>query len=74
MTGGRQASRIMGWMIVILAYGAAIYDGLNYFFPKLSVNFELVGIIAFLLLLIGLAMVNWRIKIENSKTTESVKP
>lgn len=62
---GRQASRIMGWVIVFLAYGVAIYDGLNYFFPKFSVDFELVGMISFLLLLIGLAMVNWRIEVEN---------
>ena len=65
---GRQASRIMGWVIVFLAYGVAFYDGLAYFFPKLTVDFELVGIISFLSLLVGLAMVSWRIKGENPKT------
>ena len=65
---GRQASRIMGWVIVFLAYGVAFYDGLAYFFPKLTVDFELVGIISFLSLLVGLAMVSWSMKGENPKT------
>ena len=65
---GRKASRIMGWVIVFLAYGVAFYEGLTYFFPKFTVDFELVGIITFLLLLVGLAMVSWRIKAGNPKT------
>ncbi|KJR47305.1 hypothetical protein UF75_2297 [Desulfosporosinus sp. I2] len=41
---------------------------MTYFSPNFTVDYELVGIITFLLLLVGLAMVSWRNKIENLKT------
>jgi high-affinity nickel-transport protein len=37
----------MGWVIVVLAYGVSIYEAINYFFPKINVDFEIVGVVIF---------------------------
>lgn len=44
---GQSASKIMGWVIVVLAYGVSIYEAINYFFPQIDVDFEIVGVIIF---------------------------
>jgi nickel/cobalt transporter (NiCoT) family protein len=49
---GQTASRLMGWLIVVLSYGVSIYELVNVFFPKWSVNFETVGLAAFFVLLL----------------------
>jgi high-affinity nickel-transport protein len=48
---GVTASRIMGWLIVVLAYGVSLYDLVTYFLPTMSVDFERVGAFAFFVLL-----------------------
>jgi high-affinity nickel-transport protein len=44
---GQSASKIMGWVIVVLAYGVSIYEAINYFFPQMDVDFEIVGVVIF---------------------------
>lgn len=44
---GQKASKVMGWIIVALAYGVALYEALTYFKPSAEVNFEIVGIVLF---------------------------
>jgi nickel/cobalt transporter (NiCoT) family protein len=48
---GQSASRLMGWVIVILAYGVSSYEAITIFTPSVQVNFETVGIVAFLFLI-----------------------
>ena len=39
---GQSASKIMGWVIVVLAYVVSIYEAIDYFFPQIDVDFEIV--------------------------------
>lgn len=48
---GQSASKIMGWVIVVLAYGVSIYEAIDYFFPQIDVDFEIVGVIIFVFVL-----------------------
>jgi high-affinity nickel-transport protein len=48
---GKLASRIMGWFIVAIAYGVSLYQAFTYFVPKAEVDFEIVGVLIFCLLL-----------------------
>ena len=45
---GQSASRLMGWVIVILAYGVSFYLAFTFFNPWAEVNFEMVGVILFI--------------------------
>ncbi len=47
---GQSASRVVGWIIVFLAYGVSIYEAINFLNPSVEINFEIVGICAFVLL------------------------
>ncbi|MFC7393542.1 sodium:proton antiporter [Scopulibacillus cellulosilyticus] len=47
---GQTASKIMGWVIVVLAYGVSLYEAVTYFKPSLEINFELVGVILFVII------------------------
>jgi high-affinity nickel-transport protein len=48
---GRLASRVMGWFIVAIAYGVSLYQAITYFVPEAEVNFEIVGVVIFCMLL-----------------------
>ncbi|SFJ47819.1 HoxN/HupN/NixA family nickel/cobalt transporter [Thermoflavimicrobium dichotomicum] len=48
---GQFASRVMGWIIVVLAYGLAFYKALTFFYPSAELDFEVIGIIIFVLFL-----------------------
>lgn len=50
---GQSASKIMGWVIVVLAYGVSFYEAIDYFFPKIDVDFEMVGIATFACVLLS---------------------
>jgi high-affinity nickel-transport protein len=49
----RTASRMIGWLIVTLAYGVAFYEIFTFFYPVVDLDFEIVGIIFFLVLLLS---------------------
>ncbi|WP_025690194.1 HoxN/HupN/NixA family nickel/cobalt transporter [Paenibacillus zanthoxyli] len=59
---GQSASRIIGWVIVALAYGVSFYQAFIYFNPWAELNFEIVGIMIFLFLLFCFVFVNIRAK------------
>ncbi|WP_416826319.1 sodium:proton antiporter [Ectobacillus polymachus] len=65
---GQSASRVIGWIIVILAYGVSFYEAFTYFYPVVNLDFEIVGITSFLLLVLCFTIVSLRAK---SKSTIS---
>jgi high-affinity nickel-transport protein len=50
---GQSASKIMGWVIVVLAYGVSFYEALDYFFPQIDVDFEIVGVVIFAFVIVS---------------------
>ncbi|MFC7393999.1 sodium:proton antiporter [Scopulibacillus cellulosilyticus] len=44
---GQVASKVMGWIIVALAYGVSLYEMITFFKPSAEVNFEVVGVVIF---------------------------
>jgi high-affinity nickel-transport protein len=63
---GQRASRLVGWLIVTLAYGVALYETYTFFVPSIDVDFEIVGIISFLLLVSCFGAVMLREKLKSS--------
>ncbi|MCZ8515979.1 sodium:proton antiporter [Paenibacillus filicis] len=59
---GRSASRLIGWIIVLLAYGVSGYEAFVYFNPWAELDFELVGIVIFIFLLLSFGWVTLRAK------------
>ncbi|MDT3426286.1 high-affinity nickel-transport protein [Paenibacillus forsythiae] len=59
---GQSASKIIGWVIVTLAYGVSFYQAFTYFNPWAELDFEIVGIMIFLFLLLCFALVHVRAK------------
>jgi high-affinity nickel-transport protein len=57
---GQSASRMIGWLIVALAYSVAGYEAFTFFYPIIDLDFELVGIIFFLILLLSFGYVVFR--------------
>jgi high-affinity nickel-transport protein len=53
----RTASRMIGWLIVTLAYSVAFYEIFTYFYPVVDLDFEIVGIIFFFILLLSFGFV-----------------
>jgi high-affinity nickel-transport protein len=49
---GRTASKVMGWVIVALAFGVSFYEAFTYFNPWAELDFEVVGVVIFCALLI----------------------
>ncbi|PWK15002.1 sodium:proton antiporter [Tumebacillus permanentifrigoris] len=49
---GRTASKAMGWVIVALAFGVSFYEAFTYFYPWAELDFEVVGVVIFIMLLI----------------------
>jgi high-affinity nickel-transport protein len=66
---GRTASRIIGWLIVTLAYSVAFYEIFTFFYPVVELDFEIVGIIFFftLVLSFGFVMLFGRLKTVQSQ-------
>ena len=59
---GQSASRIMGWVIVALAYGVSFYEAFTFFFPSAELDFEILGVILFALFGLSYVIVSYRIK------------
>ncbi|SDM84942.1 high-affinity nickel-transport protein [Fictibacillus solisalsi] len=59
---GQSASRIMGWVIVVLAYGVSFYLAFTFFNPWAELDFEIVGVILFVFLLATFAFISLRSK------------
>lgn len=62
---GQSASRLMGWVIVVLAYGVSFYLAFTFFNPWAELDFEIVGIILFIFLVASFFFVNIRSKRKN---------
>jgi len=59
---GQSASRIMGWVIVALAYGVSFYEAFTFFFPSAELDFEILGVMLFVLFGLSYVIVSYRIK------------
>ncbi|MDR6999781.1 sodium:proton antiporter [Neobacillus niacini] len=59
---GQSASRIMGWIIVSLAYGVSFYEAFTYFYPRAEVDFEIVGVIIFVSMVICFGLITFKVK------------
>lgn len=59
---GQSASRVIGWVIVILAYGVSFYEAFTFFNPWAELDFEIVGVVIFLFLILCFVFVNKRAK------------
>ncbi|MFC6604187.1 hypothetical protein ACFQDF_25840 [Ectobacillus funiculus] len=59
---GQAASRIMGWVIVVLAYGVSFYLAFTFFNPWAELDFEIVGIILFTFLVATFIFISVRSK------------
>lgn len=57
---GQSASKIMGWVIVVLAYGVSGYQAFIFFNPWAELNFEIIGAMLFLFLLFTFIYVSVR--------------
>lgn len=56
---GRSASRLMGWVIAGLAFGVSLYELFTLYNPWAEIDFEIVGVFIFALLILCFAFV-WR--------------
>ncbi|OIK09213.1 sodium:proton antiporter [Bacillus sp. MUM 116] len=68
---GQSASRVMGWIIVALAYGVSFYEAFTFFFPWAELNFEIVGVIIFVSMVICLGMITLKVKRNISFTLKN---
>ncbi|WP_026676869.1 sodium:proton antiporter [Fictibacillus gelatini] len=68
---GKSASRLMGWVIVILAYGVSFYLAFTYFNPWAELDFEIVGVILFIFLVATFIFVSVRSKRQNVEMNTS---
>ncbi|UOF90882.1 sodium:proton antiporter [Fodinisporobacter ferrooxydans] len=59
---GQSASRVMGWVIVFLAYGVSFYEAFIFFNPQAELDFEIVGVVIFICLVICYIGVNLQAK------------
>ncbi|MED3562820.1 hypothetical protein [Bacillus xiapuensis] len=67
---GQSASRVMGWIIVALAYGVSFYEAFTYFYPWADVDFEIVGVIIFVLMVICFGFITFKVKRKMSITMD----
>lgn len=69
---GRTASRMIGWLIVALAYSVAFYQIFTFFNPVIELDFEMVGIVFFSILLLSFGFVTLfgRLKAGSQKIVE----
>jgi high-affinity nickel-transport protein len=63
------ASRMMGWLIVVLAYSVAIYQILTFFYPIVDIDFERVGIVFFSILVLSLGIVTLLGRVKKIRET-----
>ncbi|KEO84122.1 sodium:proton antiporter [Tumebacillus flagellatus] len=65
---GRTASRAMGWLIVALAFGVSFYEAFTFFNPWAELDFEVVGVVIFILLLLSFGGVWFLSRHQKSQT------
>jgi high-affinity nickel-transport protein len=65
---GQSASRAMGWVIVALAYGVSFYEALTFFYPEAELDFEIVGVVVFVLLLLCFAVIRLQTKSHTAQS------
>lgn len=70
---GQKVSRLMGWLIVLLAYGIATYEVVLYFRPKWQLDFQLLGAVLFTLFLTIFVFMYLRSKTKLPDATDSVQ-
>ncbi|WP_373228682.1 sodium:proton antiporter [Cohnella sp.] len=56
---GRKASRMMGWLIVTLAYGVAFYNTFTFFYSTVDLDFEIIGLVFFSIVLLSFGFVKF---------------
>lgn len=59
---GRSTSRLIGWIIVALAYGVSFYEAFTFFFPGAELDYEIIGTIIFVLMVLCFTFVNIQAK------------
>ena len=64
---GQSASSVMGWVIVVLAYGVSFYQAFTFFNPWAELDFEILGVVLFLSLTFSFVLVSVR---SRGKTIE----
>lgn len=69
---GKTASRVMGWVIVALAYGVSFYEALLFFLPQVELDFEMVGVVIFTAMVLCFGVVSLRAKRKPGITLEQV--
>ncbi|XRG80353.1 sodium:proton antiporter [Rossellomorea sp. GAMAL-10_SWC] len=62
---GQVASRLMGWVIVVLAYGVSFYLAFTFFNPWAEIDFEIVGVILFIFLVASFIFISIYSKKQN---------
>ncbi|MEH7403044.1 MULTISPECIES: sodium:proton antiporter [Bacillaceae] len=64
---GQAASRLMGWVIVVLAYGVSFYLAFTFFNPWAELDFEIVGVILFIFLVTSFIFISVYSKKQNDE-------
>ncbi|MBT2698512.1 sodium:proton antiporter [Bacillus sp. ISL-40] len=59
---GQSASRVMGWVIVVLAYGVSFYQAFTFFFPWAELDYEILGVMLFTAFVLSYLFISYRIK------------
>jgi high-affinity nickel-transport protein len=57
---GQAMARFIGWFIVFLAYGVSLYEAFTFFLPAPDIDFEILGMISFLILLFCFVLLRYR--------------
>lgn len=63
----QRISAVMGWMIVLLAYGIGFYQLFLFFNPQAEVELEWLGVPLFMIFVLFFLFISWRKKTEASK-------
>lgn len=58
---GRKASKIMGWLIVLLSYGVSFYELFAFFNHSLDIDFEIIGVISFIIIVTIFIFMSWNL-------------
>jgi high-affinity nickel-transport protein len=57
---GQVIARFIGWFIIFLAYGVSFYQAFTFFLPAPEIDFEILGMISFLILLLCFFLLIYR--------------
>ncbi|MBT2728438.1 sodium:proton antiporter [Bacillus sp. ISL-75] len=68
---GQSASRVMGWVIVVLAYGVSFYQAFTFFFPWAELDYEILGVMLFTAFVLSYLFISYRIKKQMEITVKN---